>query len=52
MASLFLLPYALIASVSGCAIFDKDDEAVLAAAEDYATAIYKGKGRRYHRSAS
>ena len=38
-----VLSLALIASVSGCANLDKDDDAVLAAAEDYAEAISKVK---------
>ena len=34
---------AMIASLSGCAMFDKDDDAVLAVAEDYAEAVVKIK---------
>ena len=34
---------AVLASLSGCALFDKDDEAVLKAADDFATAIVKVK---------
>ena len=34
---------AMLASLSGCAMFDKDDEAVLKVAEDYATAVTKVK---------
>ncbi|MBR1796446.1 MAG: hypothetical protein IJ757_00300 [Clostridiales bacterium] len=34
-----VLAVAMIASLSGCAFFDKDDEAVLAVAEDYAAAV-------------
>lgn len=37
------LSVAVLASLSGCAMFDKDDEAVLAVAEDYAEAIVKCK---------
>ena len=33
----------MILAISGCAFFDKDDEGVLAAAEDYATAVTKVK---------
>ena len=33
----------MLASLGGCAMFDKDDEGVLKAAEDYATAIQKVK---------
>ena len=33
----------MILSIGGCAMFDKDDEGVLAAAEDYATAVTKVK---------
>ena len=35
----------MLASLNGCALFDKDDEGVLAAAEDYAEAVKKGKVR-------
>ena len=35
----------MLASLGGCAMFDKDDEGVLAAAEDYAEAVKKGKVR-------
>lgn len=34
---------AMLASLGGCAMFDKDDEAVLKVAEDYATAVTKIK---------
>lgn len=34
---------AMIASVAGCAMFDKDDDAVLEVAEDYAEAVVKVK---------
>lgn len=37
------LSLTMLASLSGCALFDKDDEAVLAVAEDYATAVTKVK---------
>lgn len=37
------LSVAMIASVAGCAMFDKDDDAVLEVAEDYATAVVKVK---------
>lgn len=37
------LSVAVLASLSGCAMFDKDDDAVLAVAEDYAEAIVKCK---------
>ena len=33
----------MLASLGGCALFDKDDEGVLKAADDYATAIQKVK---------
>ena len=33
----------MLASLGGCAMFDKDDEGVLKAAEDYATAVQKVK---------
>ena len=35
------LSVAVLASLSGCAMFDKDDEAVLKVAEDYAEAVVK-----------
>ena len=37
------LSVAMLASLGGCAMFDKDDEAVLKVAEDYATAVTKIK---------
>lgn len=37
------LSVAVLASLSGCAMFDKDDDAVLAVAEDYAEAVVKVK---------
>ena len=33
----------MLLSLGGCAMFDKDDEGVLAAAEDYASAVVKAK---------
>ncbi|MBR1797448.1 MAG: hypothetical protein IJ757_05515 [Clostridiales bacterium] len=38
-----VLSVSMLASLSGCALFDKDDEGVLKAAEDYATAVTKAK---------
>ena len=37
------LSVAMLASLSGCALFDKDDDAVLEVAEDYAEAVVKIK---------
>lgn len=37
------LSVAVLASLSGCAMFDKDDEGVLSAAEDYCEAVVKLK---------
>ena len=36
----------ILASVSGCFLSDKDDEVVLAVAEEYASAVVKGKVRK------
>ena len=38
-----VLSVSMLASLSGCALFDKDDEAVLAVADDYASAVAKVK---------
>ena len=37
---------AMLASLGGCAFFDSDDEAVLEAADAYASAVVKGKVKK------